>query len=196
MLESSLRNRLTSRSTRERNRGEARPVTISYDDAQSVEGLRKASARTGRLRIVTIEELDRSACGGTHVRSTAELGPIQIRGIEKIRGNIRLEYVAGQRALRRAKQDYRIGATLSRSAASRKSGRPSRAISRLSTRDRRKRKKSVADWRSNWRGFRARRFTRRQRPATGALNAHCCAPRRSTKFCVRSCRHFLLRARQ
>ncbi|HEX4770608.1 MAG TPA: alanyl-tRNA editing protein [Bryobacteraceae bacterium] len=96
---------------------ESRPVIISYDDAETVEGLRKPSSRAGKLRIITIEKLDRSACGGTHVRSTAELGPIQVRGIEKIRGNVRIEYVAGQRALRRAKQDYRIAATLSRSAA-------------------------------------------------------------------------------
>ena len=43
---------------------EARPVTISYDNAETAEGLRKPSARTGKLRIVTIEDLDRSACGG------------------------------------------------------------------------------------------------------------------------------------
>jgi alanyl-tRNA synthetase len=97
---------------------EARPVTVSYTDAESAEGLRKPSARSGRLRIITIQDLDRSACGGTHVRSTAELGPIQIRGIEKIRGNVRIEYVAGDRALRRAGQDYRIAAALARGTSS------------------------------------------------------------------------------
>uniref|UniRef100_UPI003340CF31 alanyl-tRNA editing protein n=1 Tax=Gemmatimonas sp. TaxID=1962908 RepID=UPI003340CF31 len=39
-------------------------VTVSYDDASTAEGLRKASDRAGTLRIVTIEGLDRSACGG------------------------------------------------------------------------------------------------------------------------------------
>ncbi len=69
---------------------EAHPVTISYEDAGAAAGLRKESQRSGTLRIVSIEGVDRSACGGTHVRSTAELGPILIRKIEKIRGNLRV----------------------------------------------------------------------------------------------------------
>lgn len=96
---------------------EARNVSISLEDAAGVKGLRKPSQREGALRIVTIEGLDRSACGGTHVHSTAELGPIQIRGSEKIRANVRVEFVCGIRALRRAKRDYRVVAELARHAA-------------------------------------------------------------------------------
>ena len=96
---------------------EARAITITLEDAASADDLRKASTRSGTLRIISIDGLDRSACGGTHVRSTAEVGPIQIRRAEKIRGNLRLEFVCGVRALRRAKQDYRISAELSRVAA-------------------------------------------------------------------------------
>ncbi len=43
---------------------EARPVTIAFEEASSGLELRKASERTGTLRIVSIEALDRSACGG------------------------------------------------------------------------------------------------------------------------------------
>ncbi|HEX4749734.1 MAG TPA: DHHA1 domain-containing protein [Bryobacteraceae bacterium] len=93
---------------------EARPVNISFENAGSVEGLRKPSERAGELRIVEITGFDRSACGGTHVRSTAELGPIQILRWEKLRGNVRVEFVCGGRALRRAKQEHRILAELSR----------------------------------------------------------------------------------
>ncbi len=96
---------------------EARPVTIRFEEADAVAGLRKVSARTGTLRIIDIEGLDRSACGGTHVRSTAELGPIQIRKLEKIRGNVRIEFVCGIRALRRARQDFRVLTELSKQAA-------------------------------------------------------------------------------
>jgi alanyl-tRNA synthetase len=96
---------------------QAKPVSIQFEDAEAVQGLRKASGRTGTLRIVDIEGVDRSACGGTHVRSTAELGLIQLRRTEKIRGNIRLEFVCGARALRRARQDYRILMELSRQTA-------------------------------------------------------------------------------
>lgn len=87
---------------------EARPVTVSYEDAASAAGLRKESQRTGTLRIVSIDRIDRSACGGTHVSSTAQIGPVLIRKIEKVRGNMRVEFVCGLRAVRRAREDYRI----------------------------------------------------------------------------------------
>ncbi len=84
------------------------PVRVDCEDAGTVTGLRKATERTGTLRIVTIEGLDRSACGGTHVRATGEIGGILLRRIEKIRGNIRLEFVCGLRAARRARADFRL----------------------------------------------------------------------------------------
>src|SRR5579862_6295741 len=40
---------------------EARPINITYEDSSVDLGLRKASARTGMLRIVSIDSLDRSA---------------------------------------------------------------------------------------------------------------------------------------
>jgi len=86
--------------------GEARPVTVTFESADAATGLRKASSREGELRIVAIEGVDRSACGGTHVRSTAEIGPILLRRWEKIRGDVRVEFVCGERALGRARADY------------------------------------------------------------------------------------------
>jgi alanyl-tRNA synthetase len=94
---------------------EARPVGISFEEASSDLELRKASGRTGTLRIVSIEALDRSACGGTHVRSTAEAGPIFLRKLDKVRGNVRIEFVCGLRALRRARADFRTLSEISRS---------------------------------------------------------------------------------
>jgi len=93
---------------------EARPVSITYEDSSADLGLRKVSARTGTLRIITIENLDKSACGGTHVRSTAELGPILLRKIDKMRGNARIEFVCGLRALRTARRDFRTLSELSK----------------------------------------------------------------------------------
>lgn len=84
---------------------EARPVTVSFEDADRVEGLRKASDRGGMLRIVSIADLDRSACGGTHVSSTSQVGAIMIRGQERIRSAVRVEFLCGQRTLRRAHRD-------------------------------------------------------------------------------------------
>ncbi len=91
---------------------QARPLGITFEDAAA--GLRKESQRTGTLRIVAIEGVDRSACGGTHVRTTAEIGPVTIRKTEKIRGNTRLEFVCGLRALRHARADFRTLQELSR----------------------------------------------------------------------------------
>ena len=65
---------------------EARPVQITFEDASTTLELRKASERTGTLRIVTIDKLDRSACGGTHVNTTAEIGMVLTGKSEKIRG--------------------------------------------------------------------------------------------------------------
>jgi alanyl-tRNA synthetase len=93
---------------------EGRSIGITYEDSSADLGLRKASARTGTLRIVAIENLDRSACGGTHVRSTAELAPILIRKLDKIRGNARVEFVCGLRALRTARRDFRTLSEISR----------------------------------------------------------------------------------
>jgi len=85
---------------------ENRTVTGGFEEASEAEGLRRASERAGPLRIVSIEGLDRSACGGTHVRATGEIGPIFIRKLERIRGNVRLEFLCGFRALRRARADF------------------------------------------------------------------------------------------
>lgn len=82
---------------------ENRPVNVTYEESGSVTGLRKASERSGTLRIVTIEDLDRSACGGTHVRATGEIGCILLGNQERVRGNMRLEFVCGLRAVRRAR---------------------------------------------------------------------------------------------
>jgi alanyl-tRNA synthetase len=85
---------------------ENRPLDVRFEDAKEAQGLRKASEREGVLRIVSIEGLDRSACGGTHVRSTGEIGVILLRKVEKIRQSARVEFVSGGRAVKRARADY------------------------------------------------------------------------------------------
>lgn len=84
---------------------ENRPVHVEFVDAREADGLRKASEREGTLRIVTIADLDRSACGGTHVRATGEIGPIVVRRLDKIRGNVRVEFLCGRRAMERMQAD-------------------------------------------------------------------------------------------
>ena len=85
---------------------ENRPILVTYEDSAAAADLRKPTGRPGTLRIVSIEGLDRIACGGTHVRLTGEIGPILIRRLEKIRNNMRVEFLCGSRAVRRARGDY------------------------------------------------------------------------------------------
>jgi alanyl-tRNA synthetase len=85
---------------------ENRPVAVRFEDAGEARDLRKASDREGTLRIVSIEGLDRSACGGTHVRATGEIGPILLRKIDKVRQTTRVEFLCGERATNRARADY------------------------------------------------------------------------------------------
>src|SRR3954468_19119531 len=85
---------------------ENRPVAVRFENAAEAQGLRKPSDREGTLRIVSIQGLDHSACGGTHVRATGEIGVVLLRKTEKIRQAARVEFVCGARAVRRAHADY------------------------------------------------------------------------------------------
>jgi alanyl-tRNA synthetase len=61
--------------------------------------LRKPPQVSGRIRIVEIPDWDVSACGGTHTRRTGEVGIIKIVRWDKVRGNLRFEFLCGARAL-------------------------------------------------------------------------------------------------
>jgi alanyl-tRNA synthetase len=91
---------------------ENRPVMVSFEDSDAAAGLRKASDRTGVLRVVSIQDLDRSACGGTHVAATGEIGVILVRGTERVRDSMRVQFLCGARAVRRARSDYRSAAQI------------------------------------------------------------------------------------
>lgn len=84
----------------------AKPLSVAFEDAAAATGLRKEAQRTGILRIVTIEDYDRSACGGTHVRSTAEIGAVLLRRTEKVRARTRVDFLCGGRAIRQARKDF------------------------------------------------------------------------------------------
>jgi alanyl-tRNA synthetase len=81
---------------------EDRPVTIRFatpDEAARLP-LRKEPVREGPLRLIEIADYDLSACGGTHVARSGEIGVIAVIGAEKFRGGTRLTFVCGGRALR------------------------------------------------------------------------------------------------
>ncbi len=61
--------------------------------------LRKPPTVDQAIRIVEIQGFDWSACGGTHVARTGEVGLIKIIKAEKRGGETRIEFRCGQRAL-------------------------------------------------------------------------------------------------
>ncbi len=61
--------------------------------------LRKQPTVAENIRLVIIPDFDYNPCGGTHPARTGEVGPIKILGWERHRGNIRVEFVCGKRAL-------------------------------------------------------------------------------------------------
>ncbi len=70
-------------------------------------GLRKVPvAERDELRIIDIHDWDLSACGGTHVDQTGQIGCILLRKFEKVRQGWRVEFVAGQRAVATARRDF------------------------------------------------------------------------------------------
>jgi alanyl-tRNA synthetase len=88
---------------------ENRPVRIRYVSRAEAEklGLRKLPpAERDELRLIEIADFDLSACGGTHVSSSGEIGSILLRKTEKVRQGTRVEFVCGSRAVRMARRDY------------------------------------------------------------------------------------------
>jgi alanyl-tRNA synthetase len=94
--------------------GEDRPVTTLYvsraeADAMLAAGrLRKLPDRPGSIRLIDIADCDLNACGGTHVRSTGQIGGLQIRAVEKVSRGVRVEFLCGLRAIKTTRADVAI----------------------------------------------------------------------------------------
>jgi alanyl-tRNA synthetase len=80
---------------------EDRAVGIRFASAEEAARLplRKESRRGGTLRLIDVTDFDLSACGGTHVARTGEIGVIAIAGWERFKSGLRVEFVCGGRAL-------------------------------------------------------------------------------------------------
>lgn len=81
---------------------EGRPITAFEVDEEHLGeyALRRPAKVGGLVRLVAIAEYDIVACGGTHLRTTAEALPIKLLGVERVRGgNSRIAFRAGREAL-------------------------------------------------------------------------------------------------
>lgn len=61
--------------------------------------VRKAARVTGRIRVVEVEGLDRTPCGGTHCPRTGMVGVLKIVRTERVNQKLRVHFVAGYQAL-------------------------------------------------------------------------------------------------
>jgi len=59
------------------------------------------AGHAGPVRLVEIDGIDLNTCGGTHVRSTAEIEAVKLLNAESMRGGTRLYFVAGGRVRHR-----------------------------------------------------------------------------------------------
>jgi alanyl-tRNA synthetase len=70
------------------------------------------AAHSGDIRLIEIPGIDLNTCGGTHLRSTAEIQCLKLLGTEPMRGGTRVFFAAGGRVLRRLAAHEERGATL------------------------------------------------------------------------------------
>ncbi|MFI5128089.1 MAG: DHHA1 domain-containing protein, partial [Candidatus Acidiferrales bacterium] len=85
-----------------------RPIAVRYGTADELaaQGIRKKVDREGTLRVIDIQAFDRQPCGGTHLARTGQAGTLLTRKCERQKGNWRVEFVAGWRALAAGSGDF------------------------------------------------------------------------------------------
>ena len=81
-----------------------RKITAVYPSKEELAALSYRSKKelTGPVRIVTVEGVDVCACCAPHVRNTSEIGVFKITSWENYKSGVRVNYLAGFRAI----EDY------------------------------------------------------------------------------------------
>lgn len=80
-----------------------KPYFVTLEQAEKL-NLRKLPPVQGKIRLIDIDKFDLTACGGTHVARTGEVGLIKVVKLERYKEGLRLEFRCGRRAL----LDYRL----------------------------------------------------------------------------------------
>lgn len=75
------------------------PVETVFNDADARSRFDLSEIESDLIRVVKIGELDSSACCGTHVRRTGDIGIIRILDIESKKKGTRVTFAAGRKAL-------------------------------------------------------------------------------------------------
>lgn len=85
-------------------------VEAIYPTDEELEALplRKQPKVEDGIRVIVIEGLDHSPCGGTHPLSTSEVLGLKVTKYENYKGGTRLEFVCGQRYMDYIQKQFRI----------------------------------------------------------------------------------------
>lgn len=143
---------------------ENRPMLATYPTAEELETLdyRSKKAIEGRVRIVEFPGADRCACCGTHVRSAGEIGLLRLVSMKPFRAGVRIELLAGRRALEwsvaMTEQNSRVSVLLSA-----KPGETAAAVERM--------KQELADTQYRLVGLENRLFAERAAALAGQGDA-------------------------
>ena len=94
--------------------GAGLPVTAIYPENEALEDLplRKQPKVDENIRIIVIEGLDHSPCGGTHPASTSAVLGLKITKAENYKGGMRLEFVCGHRFIQHIQNAHKLIDTL------------------------------------------------------------------------------------
>jgi alanyl-tRNA synthetase len=136
---------------------EDRPVSVRNVPRAEAESmlaagqLRKLPERDGDIRLIEIDGIDRNACGGTHLRSTGQIGGLLLRNTEKVTRGVRVEFVCGLRAVRTARADAAILAQLTATLSAGTADIPAaierlKAETRTAAKDRQRLREELADY--------------------------------------------------
>lgn len=95
--------------------GRQLPVTASFVTAQDLpqEQMRKLPKVTEGIRLVHIHGFDLCPCGGTHLSDLGQVRLLRILNVERRKGNVRVYFVCGQRALDDYLQKHQTVSSLS-----------------------------------------------------------------------------------
>jgi len=128
---------------------DARPVTVRTVPRAEAEALGHELDEHvgGVVRLIDVKDFDVRPCGGTHPRSTAEVGVVLSLGLERHKGRSRVHFVCGHRALGQLRARNQV---LDRLAATLSAGIPElpdaaqKAVDRLAAAD--KRNRELVEW--------------------------------------------------
>lgn len=113
---------------------ENRPIRASFpsDEDLAKMVLRRSPKVQSGIRVIEVEGFDVTPCGGTHCESTAQIGLIRIRSLERYKGMFRVSFSAGSRARNEVLQSTVLLQDLARSFSCSPDG-VSTAVSKLKT---------------------------------------------------------------